>query len=243
MVKKIMVIDDEEKLGKYIKSVLEQYSCRVTHILDGKRGLELIKKEQPDLILLDLLLPGIHGLELCKIIKKDDRLKHIPVITMSAVYGKVTAEMESRKSGADDFLEKPMNFGELLGKIKKFIEIQPGQAIKNGDTPQAKIQYLQNLYGKELPGKVTELEAIWRFLQEKPGNRESLTSFHQMAHKLNGSGATFGFQEISNHARELETVLANALDKDEHILEREKDRINGLLDRLRYHATAPGKKE
>lgn len=243
MVKKIMVIDDEDKLGKYIKSVLEQYSCQVTHILDGKRGLELIKKEQPDLILLDLVLPGIHGLDLCKIIKEDDRLKHIPVITMSAVYRRIAWETEIKNSGADDFVEKPINFGELLGKIKKFIDIQPGQEIKNGDTPQSKLQYLQNLYGKELPEKITELEAEWRFLQEKPGIRESLTTFHQMAHKLNGSGATFGFQEISNHARELEIVLAKALDEDEHILKREKDRINGLLDRLRYHATAPGKKE
>ncbi len=161
---------------------------------------------------------------------------------MSAVYGKVAAEMEIRNSGADDFVEKPINFGELLGKIKKFIEIQPEQEIKKIDTPQAKLQYLQNLYAKELPGKITELEAIWRFLQERPGIREFLTTFHQMAHKLNGSGATFGFQEISNNAKELEILLAKAVDEDEHILEREKDKIDGLIDRLRYHATASGEK-
>jgi len=121
MDKKIIVVDDELNITNLLKVFLERKGYQVLLAYDGTSGYELIEKENPDLIITDLLLPGLHGFELCKKLKENVKLMHIPIILMTAVYKKTKYKMEGKQYGADDFIEKPFELPVLLAKIEKLI--------------------------------------------------------------------------------------------------------------------------
>lgn len=118
---KILVIDDDEKVGETIKALLENHNYMVEYVQDGKKGFEKIKKFKPDLVVTDLLMPGIHGFDLCKMIKNDEKTGHIPVVAVSAVYQRSVAAHEIKEAGFDAFVKKPVNFASLLDSIESLI--------------------------------------------------------------------------------------------------------------------------
>jgi DNA-binding response OmpR family regulator len=116
---KILLVDDELDFAELSKLRLEGSGYEVTTVVSGEEALVLLKNYTPDLILLDLLLPGMRGEEVCKQLKSDSRLKKIPVILFTASgsdVAKVTEEIR-----ADDYIRKPFEPEELLRKIKKLI--------------------------------------------------------------------------------------------------------------------------
>jgi len=118
--KKILVLEDEEELGRSIKKFLEQHNYRVTFISDIAH-VESIAVEAPDLILTDLLMPRVHGFDLCRKVKEDPQLKDIPLIAMTAVYKESFHKAEAMRIGVDDFLEKPFKFRTLLERVERFL--------------------------------------------------------------------------------------------------------------------------
>ena len=120
MAKKILVLEDEEELGRSIKKFLEQNNFQVTYISDIAR-VESIAIEAPDLILTDLLMPRVHGFDICRAVKEDPQLKDIPLIAMTAVYKDSFHKTEAMRIGVDDFLEKPFKFHTLLERVEKFL--------------------------------------------------------------------------------------------------------------------------
>lgn len=121
MGKKIIVVEDDVKIASLLRINLERQGYQVLFAHDGQSGYELIEKESPDLIITDLLLPHLHGFELCKKVKENNKLKRIPIILMTAVYKKSKYKMQGKTYGADDFIEKPFDLPILLSKINKLI--------------------------------------------------------------------------------------------------------------------------
>ena len=119
MAPKILFIEDESALQKTIGDFLNEKGYKVISALDGEIGLKLAKKEKPDLILLDLILPKIPGLEVLKKIKEDEETKKIPVIILTNVES--LNEVEKAISlGATDYLVKAeYSLEEIFKKIKK----------------------------------------------------------------------------------------------------------------------------
>lgn len=113
--KTILVVDDEPDLLELVSFRLERSGFRILYSPDAETALEILKTQLPDLILLDLLLPKLQGDELCKILKKDDRLKDIPVLIFTASIIRVPNNFKS--IGADDYLLKPFDAEELIMKI------------------------------------------------------------------------------------------------------------------------------
>ncbi len=118
--KRILVVDDEIELVKAIQIRLDQAGYEVLAAHDGKEGLEKARKEKPDLIILDLMLPKLPGTEVCKEIRKDEKIGKIPIIMLTAkdsdadrVIGKVI--------GANYYMIKPFDAEGLLDLIKKYI--------------------------------------------------------------------------------------------------------------------------
>ncbi|HBX75516.1 MAG TPA: two-component system response regulator, partial [Acidaminococcaceae bacterium] len=109
---KILVVDDNEQLSSMLKDVLESWGYTALIATEGRACLELARQEQPDIILLDIMLPGLSGYEVCSELKRDARTHSIAVIMMTAL-----EDMESRihgfKVGADNFLVKPINYNEV----------------------------------------------------------------------------------------------------------------------------------
>jgi predicted Zn finger-like uncharacterized protein len=121
-VKKILVVDDTEFFRDYVSDMLAEAGYKVITAENGTEALEQVHQEIPDLVLTDLLLPGIHGFDLCKKIKSAKLPQRIPVIMMTGVYKSLQYQREAQeKYGADDFLIKPFEAEDLLSKIGKFL--------------------------------------------------------------------------------------------------------------------------
>lgn len=122
MSKKIVVIDDDRITLTMLEMVFSRLGFQVFSAQDGAEGYELVQKEKPDILISDMLLPKIHGTELCKKIKETPELKQTKVILMTAVYKGPSFRFEARDCGADDFIEKPLDMKDLLSRIDKFLK-------------------------------------------------------------------------------------------------------------------------
>ena len=119
MNKIILIVDDEPDVSLLLKIRIEHAGYSTMVAGSAEEALALIKKNIPDLILLDLLLPKMRGEEACRILKLDGGLKNIPVIILSASAACIVEKV--KEACADDYILKPFEPGELLFKIKKFI--------------------------------------------------------------------------------------------------------------------------
>jgi len=120
MPKKIMVIEDELDLLKIITFRIKKSGYEIITATDGNTGIALIEEHRPDLILLDLRIPGIDGWEVCRRIKGHKQLCYIPVILLSASVCEINDETV-KQIGAQDYLRKPFEPQSLIEKIKKLI--------------------------------------------------------------------------------------------------------------------------
>lgn len=117
MKEKILVVDDEKDILKMLDYNLKKDGFRIISVQDGKEALELAEREHPDLIILDLMLPGIDGLEVCKMLKKQEKTSVIPVIMLTAK-SQETDKIVGLELGADDYVTKPFSPKELIARIK-----------------------------------------------------------------------------------------------------------------------------
>jgi CheY-like chemotaxis protein len=119
----ILIIDDDKVTLTMLEMILSRHGYRTFSAMDGEKGMEIAIKEKPDAVISDMLIPKIHGLELCAKIKKDPLLNKIKVILMTAVYKGATFQFEAKESGADHFIEKPIDTNDLLSKLDELLTI------------------------------------------------------------------------------------------------------------------------
>ena len=131
---RILLIDDDEILVKTLKTILEHAGHKVVPALGGEEGLRLAKAEPPDLVILDVMMPGTDGLEVCRALRQDDRLCDVPVLVFTALgEHDLRAHAGLRKRGndvavedavrADDFITKPVTVDELLRHVNTLLWI------------------------------------------------------------------------------------------------------------------------
>ena len=120
MPKKIMVVDDEPYIARVIKFKLEQEGYTVISANDGITGLNKIKEEKPDLVLLDVMMPGMSGYEVCQKIKGDAELAGIPVVILTAK-GQERDREQGFSMGASDYITKPFSPNRLLELVKSIV--------------------------------------------------------------------------------------------------------------------------
>jgi len=122
---RILVVEDEHKIANAIKKGLEQESFAVDVAYDGESGYDLAVTEDYDVIVLDLLLPGIDGMEICRKLRADKI--HTPILILTAK-GQLEDKVKGLNAGADDYLVKPFAFAELLARIRALIR-RPKEAM------------------------------------------------------------------------------------------------------------------
>jgi len=121
MAGKVLIIDDDRVTLTMLEMILSRHGYLTLSAKDGAEGLEIAIKEKPDAVISDMLIPKIHGLDLCAKIKQDPQLREIKVILMTDVYKGAAFHFEAKKSGADHFIEKPIDTNELLDKLDQLI--------------------------------------------------------------------------------------------------------------------------
>ncbi len=114
---KILVVDDEEDILTLVGYNLEKNGYRVDCMTTGEAALDLIRSNPPDMVVLDLMLPGIDGLDICRILKNDAKTSHIPIIMLTA-RGDESDIVTGLELGADDYITKPFSPRVLLARLK-----------------------------------------------------------------------------------------------------------------------------
>jgi two-component system phosphate regulon response regulator PhoB len=121
--KSVLIIEDEKDLAELLAFNLEKEGFSATCVHDGKLGLEQARSDLPDLILLDLMLPGILGTEICKELRKDVKTAHIPIIMITAKSDEID-RVVGFEVGADDYIVKPFSMREVLLRVKAVMRRQ-----------------------------------------------------------------------------------------------------------------------
>jgi len=208
--KKVLIIEDEKDLAELLAFNLEKEGYSATCVHDGKLGLERAGEVIPDLILLDLMLPGLHGTEVCKALRKDHRTAHIPIIMITAK-GDEIDRVVGFEVGADDYIVKPFSMREMALRIKAVMrrfehEVQSSPTadlFTVGDIVIDKERHTVMSAGSEIDLTSTEFKLLL-FLAEKKGCVQSREKLLQNVWSYNNAGDT---RTVDTHVTRLRGKL------------------------------------
>ena len=208
--KTILVIEDEKDLAELISFKLEKEGYRVLTAVDGASGLESARCNVPDLILLDLMLPAISGVEICKILKKSEKTSRIPIIILTAK-GEEIDRVVGFEVGADDYVVKPFSNRELMLRIKAVLrrgeqERQSDKIIRIGSLCIDTSRHAITCAGEEIILTTTEYKLLIN-LAERTGRVQSRDLLLKNVWGYNYVGDT---RTVDTHITRLRTKLGEA---------------------------------
>jgi DNA-binding response OmpR family regulator len=134
---KIVVAEDDRSTLAFLEKTLIMRGFWVYGSRDGEEAFEIIKKEKPDLVISDMLMPKLHGLDLCTKIKESPELKHIKVIMITGVYSSSIGQREALSHGADSFIVKPIDPDRLVNRIFELFSINANKFSKEFVKPDS----------------------------------------------------------------------------------------------------------
>lgn len=199
MAKKILVIDDEPKIVDICQDYLQAAGFVVIRAGDGLLGLTKARSEQPDLIVLDLMLPGMDGLDVCRALRRESE---VPIIMLTARVEE-TDKLIGLELGADDYLTKPFSPRELVVRVRTLLRRVSGglqtEVLRAGDMTLDRSRYCVILSEKEIPLTPTEFDLL-ATLAAHPGR---IFSRAQLLTSIRGVAFDSYERAIDSHIRNL----------------------------------------
>ncbi len=128
---RLLIIDDEQSIVDFIRLGMRYEGFRVEEAADGVMGLDLAQHARPDIIILDVMLPGLDGLEVCQRLRASEATADVPILMLTAK-DEVRDRVTGLESGADDYLTKPFSFEELLARVRALMRRQQRLAAAGG---------------------------------------------------------------------------------------------------------------
>ncbi|HVO66534.1 MAG TPA: response regulator [Syntrophales bacterium] len=218
--KKILVVDDEKDIVDLITYNLEQEKYTVVKAYDGESALDLVKTEKPDLIVLDLMLPGIRGFDVCKFIRKNPETEVLPVIMLTAKANHVD-RIIGFELGADDYIAKPFNVKELIARIHAVLrrtELRPdSEKVESFTYKSLHINYRTyevTVDKKKIDISPTELRLL-RFLSNHPGR---VYTRDQLLDHVWGDETFVEPRTVDAHISRLRAIIEKEKNKPRYIL-------------------------
>lgn len=202
----ILLVDDEEDILEFLAYNLKKEGYKVFTAADGKEGVELVKEISPSLVLLDVMMPNIDGVETCQIIRNDLKITQ-PIIAFLTSRSEDYSQIAGFNAGADDYITKPIRPRLLLSKVESL--------LRRLDTPKREVQdnqlnidrerYHVELEGRELLLPKKEFELL-DFLASRPGK---VFSRDQILSAVWGNETIVGERTVDVHIRKLREKLGN----------------------------------
>lgn len=213
----ILVVDDEEHIVELIKYNLENNGYTVITAYDGKAALDKVSNNEIDLIILDIMLPEIDGIDVCKILKKDKNTENIPIIMLTAK-SEETDKVLGLEIGADDYITKPFSVRELLARIKAVLrrskdDKNTNNIIKIGDITIDIEKHEVTKNGIKIDLTLKEFELL-RILAE---NRGKVLSRSLLLDEVWGYDYFGETRTVDVHIRHLRKKIENIDNKSKYI--------------------------
>lgn len=217
---KILIVDDEKDIMDLVAYNLEKEGYETLKALDGEKALQLVRTKTPDLVVLDLMLPGIQGLEVCKRIRKVPETAAIPIIMLTAK-GEEIDKVLGLEVGADDYITKPFSVKELLARVKAVL--RRSEARRAADQEEVfefrglRIDfksYEVTVDGRTISLSPTEFRLL-RFLSRNPGR---VYSREQILDRVWGDDAFVEPRTVDVHVRRLRAQIEKDLNSPHYIV-------------------------
>ena len=203
MPKKILVIDDEHKIVEICQDYLKASGYDVVSAPDGIQGITIARREKPDLIVLDLMMPGMDGLDVCRILRRE---ANTPIIMLTARVEE-SDKLVGLELGADDYITKPFSPRELVARVRVILRRASGdpatEIIRVGEVSLDRTRFEATLPEKTIPLTPTEFE-IFATLMRQPGR---IFSRAQLLTAVHGIAFESYERAIDSHIRNLRRKL------------------------------------
>ena len=210
--KRLLLIEDEEDIAALIKLQAERFGHKLHVEVDGINGLRAVEREKPDLVLVDVMLPGQNGFDVCRKIKNNPDLKNIPVIILSAKDEELDIIL-GLELGADDYILKPFSPKILFSKIKAVLRRgkeaeKPLKIVSFGEFTLDISRYLLKKNGEPITITLSEFGILKRLLM----NRGKVLTRHQLLDDINNDDAFIVDRNIDVHIAALRKKLGPNFD-------------------------------
>jgi two-component system phosphate regulon response regulator PhoB len=207
---RILIIEDDRDIVEMIEYNLKEEGYGAIAALDGERGVELAKREKPDLIILDLMLPAIDGFEVCRTLKQYQPTAQIPIIILSAK-SRETDKVVGLELGADDYVTKPFSPRELIARIKAVLrrhKEQPATEMKIGQIVIDSVKHKVMVKGQEVELTATE----FRLLEALAKRLGAVLSRSQLLDAAGADESMVYDRTVDAHIKSLRRKLGRAKD-------------------------------
>lgn len=209
----ILVVEDEDALATLLQYNLDKEGYRVTVAADGEEALVQIDERQPDLVILDWMLPKVSGIEVCRRLRGRSETRNIPIVMLTA-RGEESDRIRGLDTGADDYVTKPFSMSELTARVRAVLRrIRPGLAedrVRHGDIVVDRVAHRVKRNGREIHLGPTEFRLLDYFMQH-PGR---VFSREQLLDAVWGSDVYVEARTVDVHVGRLRKALNKEADVD-----------------------------
>ena len=217
---KILIVDDEQDIVELVSYNLEKEGFKTVKAFDGEAALKMVKLQKPDLIILDLMLPKMNGLDVCRAIRRNPETLSLPIIMLTAKTDEVD-KIIGLENGADDYITKPFSIKELIARVRSIL-----RRLHDGEkkTGQEEFQYegltinytscLVKVSGKQVTLSPTELKLLF-FFSRNPGR---VYSRSQILDHVWGDDTFITDRAIDVHIGRLRSQIEKDLENPRYIL-------------------------
>ena len=208
---KILIVEDDPDIIEMVEYNLREEGYETIAALNGEEGVKLAKSKQPNLIILDIMLPVLDGFEACKTLKNSDATAHIPVIMLSAK-SQETDKVVGLELGADDYVTKPFSPRELIARIRAILrrgrEQAQGRIIQRGEMVIDRDKHKVTVSGEQIQLTTTEFKLL-EYLAQRPG---VVLSRDRILDVISGEDAAVYDRTVDAHVKSLRRKLGKSQD-------------------------------
>ena len=209
MVKKILIVEDESDLIKLLKYNLEKEGFRVSYATDGSIALAVVRRDPPDLVILDLMLPGLDGLEVCRQLRRSDKFSRIPVLMLSA-RSEEADRIVGLELGADDYVTKPFSMREVVARVRALLRRNEQAGPQKSKLQRGDIMIDPMAHSVMVSGKTVELSALeFRLLHYLASHPGMVFSRDQLLDSVWGNDRTVTPRSVDVYIRRVREKIEN----------------------------------
>jgi len=209
MSKKILIVEDEHDLVKLLKYNLEKEGFRVNYTTEGSLALAEIRRDEPDLVILDLMLPGIDGLEVCRQLRRNEKYSALPILMLTA-RGEEADRVVGLEIGADDYVTKPFSMRELIARVRALLRRHEPMSAARATIQRGSLTIDPSAHIVIVAGRPVELSALeFRLLHHLASHPGMVFSRDQLLDRVWGNDRSVTQRSVDVYVRRVREKIEN----------------------------------